>query len=132
MKRYYLDKLGVHDRWDEWYSDDEKRKRKVKEQKKKYGFDFRECINLDETFYEWLYERLMAYKRDAFDVIDFQHETAHRWEYKGASFTQDMLINEAIRLLEEYFTSPHDWQRDENKALEASKIFVMILPCMWW
>lgn len=74
----------------------------------------------------------MAYKRDAFGVIDFQNETAPRWEYNGKSCTQDVLIKYAIALLEEYFASPDKFGVDADKALEASKIFIMLLPKMWW
>lgn len=135
MNRYYLDKLGVHDRWDKWIYD-KKEEEKLKKNKRKYGFDDRETYNLDTTFYQWLYERLVRYKELASKIIDFKSDYSHRWDYKGKSLNQIELIDKAIALLEEYFTTDGKTLKEDlalmNKALEAAQIFVMILPAMWW
>ena len=137
MKRYYLDKIGVTDRWDQWHYEG-KKKEKLKKEREKYGFDSRECYSLRDTFFEWLYERLKMYLRDADKIVDLESERAHHYDYKGESRPVKWMILEAIRLLETYLAPAdrvnffeHEQELFDN-ALEASRIFVQILPSMWW
>jgi hypothetical protein len=44
--------------------------KKQKKQRKKYGFDSRECYNLDTTFELWLYAHLKMYLHDASKLIN--------------------------------------------------------------
>lgn len=49
-----------------WYNPSKKQKK----QRKKYGFDNRECFNLDTEFELWLYAHLKMYLHDAKKIVD--------------------------------------------------------------
>ena len=138
MKRKYLDDLKVTDRWDQWYEDEPEAMEKFIREKEEYGFDSRETFSLNTTFFEWLYERVSMFKDKASRVIDMESEQAHHYDYNGESVPLIKLIDKIIDNLEEYLTehkhAPTLDMEEQlfNKALEAARIFVMILPSMWW
>ena len=74
MRRKYLDDIGVTDRHDTWYDDENDLERDVKfnTQRAIYGFDERETWSMDYTFATWLYEHLQAYKEFANEVVDLE------------------------------------------------------------
>lgn len=138
MKRKYLDDLNVTDRWDQWYEDNPRKMEKLKREQEIYGFDSRETYSLRETYFEWLYERVSMFKEKAQSVIDIESDVAHHFEYNGESVPMIKLIDKIINNLEEYLTEHRhaptlDMEEQLfNKAMEAAKIFVLILPSMWW
>lgn len=138
MKRKYLDDLGVNDRWDMWYEDDPEKMERIKKEQELYGFDYRETFNLNNTFFEWMYERVSMYKEYAAKIIDLKSERAHHYDYDGKSVPVIELIDKILENTEEYLSGyRHAATLDIeeqlfNKAIEAAKIFVMILPSMWW
>lgn len=138
MKRKYLDDLGVTDRWDTWYEDDPVKMEKIKKEQEVYGFDSRETYSLRETYFEWLYERVSMFKEKAQKMIDIKSDKAHHYEYNGESLSLgeliDIIIDNLEKYLSEYRNAPTlDYEEQMfNKALEAAKIFTLILPSMWW
>lgn len=66
MAHKYLEDIGITDGPYNWRGDSFK----WRHERQVYGFDSRECWNLDYTFYLWLYERLMKYLEDAESVVD--------------------------------------------------------------
>ena len=128
MKRKYLDDIKVNGRWDQIT---DKREKRWKKQRKKYGFDERETWGLDEAFYEWLYERLKMYKEIGGRVVNLDY---HRFEYEGKEYTQAELIDEMLKRLEVSFSEEYsDWKEDQYKYVhEIEKIWAVVLPAMWW
>lgn len=62
-KNKYLDDLGIKRKDYNYYNiRNLKRKLKLLNQRRKYGFDETEVWNLDLTYIEWLYSHLMMYK----------------------------------------------------------------------
>ena len=154
MKRKYLDDIGLKDRWDSW-TGNEKSQEKYAKERETYGFDSRETFSLDETFYQWLYERLMMFMAKADKVVDMESEQTPRWEWEGKEYNQKQLIEMCLNNLREYLRFQADmtdvvreyqcnktdgtWMDYSEiedmickKAQDAAKIFVMILPAMWW
>lgn len=128
MKRKYLDDINVKNRWDQ-ISD--KRDKRWKKQRKKYGFDDRETWGLDEAFYQWLYERLMMYKEIGGRIVDLD---APQFEYGGKTYSQAKLIDEMLKRLRFNFSEEYNDFDQEQFAYvhEIEKIWATVLPAMWW
>lgn len=129
MKRKFLDDVGVSERWWTWY----KGKPTMKERQaiRTYGFGHKECFGLDQTFYLWLYERLMMYLNDASGVVDLEY---HTFEFEGEKYTQRQLIDRMLDDLRFIFsedyndTDPEHYKRER----EIAQIWAVVLPAMWW
>lgn len=122
MERKYLDDLSLTDRPDLWNPNDG-RKDEWKQQRDIYGFDEREIWSMDLTFLCWLYERLKFYKDCAsFDL------SYHQIDYRGVIYTQGELIDEMIKLLENYFNAPNKYDKEVN---EVAFMWATIMPLMW-
>jgi hypothetical protein len=99
MKRNrYLDEIGLkpEDYGTNYLKNETKLFRRFRE-RKIYGFDYRETINLDRTFIEWLYSHLRMYvdycKSDlSFHTIEFDHK----------KYTIKKAINEIMDCCKEY------------------------------
>ena len=130
MKRYYLDKIGYMDRAD-IYCNKDKRQKKWRKQRKKYGFDERETWSLYNSFYCWLYERLKLYKKLASKKIKLDF---YKFEYKGKTYTQIQMINEMIKRLELYLSKDFNEYNQTHNALvtEIAEMWALVLPVMWW
>lgn len=128
MLRKYLDDIGVAERPDTFRPDDE-RQPKWKEEREVYGFDSRETWALDQTFYLWLYERLMMYKEIA--IVDL---TFHKFEYNGNSYTQIELIDAILERLKFSFSDEYKDYEDKQWEYvhEVEKMWAVVLPAMWW
>lgn len=128
MAHKYLEDIGVTDGPYNWRGDSFK----WRHERQVYGFDSRECWNLDYTFYLWLYERLMKYLEDAEPVVDFTWTKA---EYNGKTYTQRELIDMMLERLKRFLTDEdfNDYEEENFKWLhEIEKIWAVILPAMWW
>ena len=79
QRNKYLDDLGISiEKYGTNFCDKkDSRWKKWKKERKKYGFDARECWNLDSIFVEWIYSHFMKYKEDC--NVDL---TVHKFEYK--------------------------------------------------
>lgn len=129
MKRKYLDDIGVKERHDLWNKDD-KRQKKWKKQRRKYGFDERETWCLESAFYCWLYERLMFYREKA--PVDLSYR---KFDFKGKEYTQGELIDimlERLRLCltDDGYNCLVGEQYDQ--ITEIAQIWAIVLPAMWW
>ena len=84
--------------------------------------------NLDNTFYEWLYEGLKRYIKIA--IVDLNYR---KFEYKGKQYTQRQMINMMIERLEFYFSPEYDYWDclDTAYVQETAKIWAIVLPYMW-
>ena len=128
MSHKYLDDIGVTNTPWNWCKEDSF---KWRHERQVYGFDSRECWNLDHTFYLWLYEHLMKYLEDADKVIDL---TWTKVEYNGKTYTQRELIDKMLKRLNAYFNDDiNEYDKDDYKWLhEIEAIWAVILPTMWW
>ena len=128
MSHKYLDNIGVTNTPWNWRKEDSFRWR---HERQVYGFDSRECWDLDYTFYLWLYERLMKYIEDADPVVDL---TWTKIEYNGKTYSQRELIDKMLKRLRAYFNDDIDeYDEDDYKWLhEIEAIWAVILPAMWW
>lgn len=74
----YLRELGIHygktDDSDGYGWADRDPTRKQRRQRRKYGFDSRECYNLDDEFILWLYAHLRMYLDDADRLVKLDDE----------------------------------------------------------
>ena len=128
MAHKYLEDIGITDGPYNWRGDSFK----WRHERQVYGFDSRECWNLDYTFYLWLYERLMKYLEDAEPVVDL---TWTKVEYNGKTYTQRELIDMMLERLKRFLTDEdfNDYEEENFKWLhEIEKIWAVILPAMWW
>lgn len=138
-----------------------KLKKKLKRQRKKYGFDSNECCALNFSAAGWLYSRLKRFRKDTAKtgsldrytfIIPVLHETdrvsyTETWK---TWYTQDMephtqreCVDLCISYLKDYLLCESDetaglaWeleieQKGAEKAECAFAIFGKILPTMWW
>ena len=121
--RKYLEDIGVTDTPESWGKNDERQAEWAKE-RETYGFDERETWSMDFTFYLWLYEHLSMYLDSAAVDLDY-----HKFKYKKKKYTQKQMIYMCIQYLEEYFNNNNT---STDTTCEIGKIWVKILPCMWW
>ena len=101
------------------------------EYKKEYGFDPRETWNLDQIFYEWLYEHVKAYQE-----LNCVNTEYHRFKIGKNEYTQEEAMNKLLKCLKYLITHNYDnydnmekYDRKYNKAME---IWAEICPAMWW
>lgn len=132
QRNKYLDDLGIPiEKYGVNFIDGNDRRQKYwKKEKKKYGFDERECWNLDQTFIEWLYSHLMMYLEGATGIIDLNY---HKFEFNGKIYTQ----KEAIEfILERLRNSLIDVYDDNNEAYlgvyDAVRMWAEIFRACWW
>ena len=134
QRNKYLDDLGIplKDYGTNFIADDDKRADTWKKEREIYGFDGRECWNLDRTFLEWLYSRFMKYKEDADKMIVLSGPGSRDFEYKGRTIDQaeaiDIVLNECKTLLLDNNYSM------SNKYLSKETMILLgeLMPCMWW
>jgi len=162
MKNKYLDDIGVktYKNYPNCCGKAEDRK-KYKKQRKKYGFDGRECYALNYSAAAWLYGHLKRYYKDAKGFIDLTYYEfdipvlypSDKKDYREEKPWNDTVIENhtqeegillCIEYLKEYLTSDN---YDENLPIEeinriegiaeekgqcAFHIFSILLPTMWW
>ena len=82
----YLDDLGINI---ENYGSNFVKERKMQRffERRKYGFDYRETINMDLMFAEWIYSRLMMLVEQTEDDLTF-----HSVEFEGEKYTIEKAI----------------------------------------
>lgn len=97
MKRNkYLEALGISIKN---YGSNFIKKRKLQRffERRKYGFDFRETINMDLMFAEWLYSRLTMLKEQTMGDLNF-----HLVVFEGRIYTIEQGINRILKAAKEY------------------------------
>ena len=128
MSHKYLDDIGVTNTPWSWRKGDSFRWRHERDT---IGFDGRECWDLEDTFYFWLYERLMKYVEDAEEVVDL---TWTKVKYNGKTYSQRELIDMMLERLKYSFSDDYNSYNEEefNYVHEVEEIWAVILPAMWW
>ena len=116
--------------------------RKIKQfiERRKYGFDCRQIVNMDIIFAEWLYSRLMMYKEQTMDDLTFNSV-----EFEGGTYTIEQSIDKILSDTKEYliFWDVHsgicDWLDNHNEAKQyqesllaqmqsATRLWAEIMP----
>ena len=110
------------------------RRRYFKEFKDLYGVDPRETWDLDITHFQWLYERVMAYKDQSEDINNLNY---HKITIRGKTYTQLAAMNMLLRNLRYILTKDWIWNIKKNKRYKDKAKLVMeiwgeLYPCMWW
>lgn len=131
-RHFYLEKLGIpiEQCGTNFCDKTDKRYRRWMKQRSLYGFDSRQTWNLDRIFYEWLYERLMMYKKEASKIIDL---TFYKFTIDGREYTQIEAIDKLLSLLEKMLLAKeNDDEKRIKRSKKIAKIWAEILPAMWW
>ena len=131
QRNKYLDDLGLpitkygtnfcdrsDERWKKW-----------RRERKKYGFDERECWNLNTTFVEWLYSHFMKYAEDSDSnrVLDLNF---HKLEYQGSLITQAEAIDIVCEACKEYLVK--DFLHRTFLSKDIMMLITDLMPAMWW
>lgn len=128
QRNKYLEDLGIkkRDYGTNFCDDKDKRAKKWKKERKKYGFDDRETWNLNHTFVEWLYSHLMMYNKRG--IVD---TTFHKLNWQGKEITQQDAIDILKNAAKAYLLEPDS----DDKFLafcDLMPLWGMLLPYMWW
>lgn len=133
-KNKFLSDLGIPiERYGtNFTSKKDKRKKKWKKERKKYGFDSRETWNLQTITVEWIYSRLKMY-----DKVNCVDTTYHKFIWNEKEITLQDAINLIIESAKEYLLVEvtDDLQESSQKLEEFCNLmplFGMILPYLWW
>lgn len=128
QRNKYLDDLGIpiEDYGTNFTDDNDQRASDWGNQREIYGFDTRECWNLDQTFIEWLYSHVMMYYEETIVVLNY-----HKYEFEGKSYTQKEAIEHILELCRDYLTTEFVL-RNGDTAKKVTRLFAEILPAMWW
>lgn len=144
MKRKYLDDIGCTSRFDTWDlgPDSERREKEFKEQRDIYGFDERETWNLNETFLEFLYERVKMYVDIGGEMVNLNF---HKFKFRGKEYTQLELLNIMLDDLKYLITTDEDEYFGVNtkkykqilreipyRRNRVMDIWKLVFPAMWW
>lgn len=109
----------------------DKRQKKWKKQRKKYGFDERETWGLNDLFIGWLYSHLKMYEECASKIINLDF---HKITYDGVEYTQKEVLDVILESCEEYLLVRNDWNK-EKKAREnltkALHLWAEVFPAFW-
>ncbi|MBY6842894.1 hypothetical protein [Clostridium botulinum] len=108
------------------WSENTGRDSKWLEERRIYGFDERETWSLDTTFFYWLYERLMMFKKVNCINLDF-----HKFKIKGVELTQRECIDKMICNCKKIATyqGVDDLSAMKNETLDIWKECIF---SMWW
>ena len=142
QRNKFLDKLGINPReyginFDAYDSKTDKSKKRYKKrckkyakQRKLYGFDSRECYNLDRIFVEWLYSHLKMYYKDAHTIIDLK---ACKVQHQDKEYSLDEAIDYMLVRLECYLLNYDTAElKSIDKVREAILMWADAFPYMWW
>lgn len=96
VRNKYLDDLGItRENYASNFIKDGKIQRFI--ERGKYGFDYRQTVNMDLIFAEWLYSRLMMLLEQTMDDL-----TYNTIEFEGKTYTIEQAINYIIDASKEY------------------------------
>lgn len=144
MNRKYLDDIGCTSRFDTWDlgPNSEEREKGFKEQRDIYGFDERETWNLNETFLEFLYERVKMYVDIGGEMVNLNF---HKFKFRGKEYTQLELLNIMLDDLKYLITTDEDEYFGVNtkkykqilreipyRRNRVMDIWKLVFPAMWW
>lgn len=128
MKHKYLEDLGINieDTPYGWCPNDPRQENWNKE-KEEYGFDSRETWGLYDTYFYWLYERLMKYNE-----VNCVNTSHHKFNIKGKEMTQQECIDRMIELCKNYITYDFaDFKDEDRMRKESEEVFDILKECIW-
>lgn len=96
---------------------------------KRHSFRVEETWCMDFTFATWLYEHLVGYVEAAGKIVNLEY---HDFEYEGKTYKQLELINLCLDKIKEYLTDEDLWVSNNKHLVEATRIWAILLPVMWW
>lgn len=134
QKNKYLDILGIKRKN---YGSNFVKENKIQRffERRKYGFDYRQTINMDLMFAEWLYSRLMMLLEQTDDDLTF-----NSIEFEGEKYTIERAIHRILKATSEYlyFYEELDMYSEElaeddivhiqNKMKVATRLWAEIMP----
>ena len=134
QKNKYLDILGIKRKN---YGSNFVKENKIQRffERRKYGFDYRQTINMDLMFAEWLYSRLMMLLEQTDDDLTF-----NSIEFEGEKYTIERAIHRILKATSEYlyFYEELDMYSEEveeddivhiqNEMKEATRLWAEIMP----
>lgn len=124
--RKYLEDINYQD----WRKDmkKDKRNKKWKKERKKYGFDSRETWNLDSTMAELLYERLKM-----FNEVNIIDTSCHTVEVDDVKMSMQEAIDELLKALKARLTED-SLEVIYNNEVRAWTIWLKLIEkgIMWW
>ncbi len=128
QKCKYLDDLGLKPEkyGTNFMPDTDKREKDWAEEREEYGFDNRETWNLDRTFIEWIYTRVMMYKE--YSPVNTSY---HEIQYKETSITQGQAIDKILDLAKQILLND-DGKVFYDNSREICDLWKEVLPFMWW
>lgn len=108
------------------WSDNTGRDSRWREERRIYGFDERETWSLDITFFYWLYERLIMFKKVCSIDLNF-----HKININNKELTQGECIDKMIENCKEIITNKtiYDLYDLQQETLE---IWSKCIHTMWW
>lgn len=124
----YLADLGIpiNEYRANFISKDKKRRIKWAMERKEYGFDERETWNLDRTFIEWIYTRVMMYKERANVDTNF-----YKIRYKNATITQGQAMDKILELSKQILLESDDSTLYYINSREICDLWKEVMPYMW-
>ncbi len=93
MNRKYLEEIIPKEKIFGYHDETDERHERWCEQEKIYGFCDIETWDLDSTFAQLIYERLMMYKEIGGEIVDLNY---HKCEYLGEEYTELEMIDKMI------------------------------------
>ena len=135
QRNKYLEDLGLepYQYGVNWTLDDKRKDlRRWDRQRRKYGFDERETREMDVAYAEWLYSRLMMYRKRASKAVDL---TYYSIEFDGKEYTQIEAIDKVLKWTRYYLVNRKDPDRSVKafgKLQKASRLWTKLLPYVSW
>lgn len=130
MSRKYLDDIGDTARWDNcWGEPGDELSKSDQQFLDEYGVNPREVFNLDTAFFEWLYERVMAYENIAENFVKLD-TVRDGFRYQDHTYSQRDLMHILIDKLKAVLDDGVDY--DANLVKEICTIWGELLPAMWY
>lgn len=129
QRNKYLDDIGINIKN---YGNNHIKRNRFKRflQRRKYGFDYSQTINMDLLFAEWLYSRLSMLKEKTMDDLNFNSVC-----FEGETYTIGQAIDKILNSTTEYMCF-YEWKTpsglDEHKVCEemkkATRLWAEIMP----
>lgn len=96
IRNKYLDDLGIkRERYGSNFIKSHKLQRFI--ERRKYGFDYKETVNMDVIFAEWLYSRLTILIEQTMDDLTF-----NTVDFGGKTYSIDQAIHRILKATKDY------------------------------
>jgi len=131
QRNKYLEDIGIpiENYGTNYCGKEDKRWKKWKNERKKYGFDARECWNLDSSFVEWIYSHFKKYKEDACIDLSF-HKFQYNKNDKNVEITQEEAIDIICDACENYLLT--SFVDRDFLSKDVMLLIGDVMPSMWW